>query len=61
MPRRSDFQHWVWSWSMMVIVKVFTVIMEYTTENIVPLPHVVYFIFHICVHRVVFIHSEHYT
>lgn len=27
----------------MVIVKVFTVIMEYTTENIVPLPHVVYF------------------
>lgn len=44
----------------MVIVKVFTVIMEYTTENIVPLPHVVYFIFHICVHRV-FIHSEHYN
>lgn len=34
--------------------------MEYTTENIVPLPHVVYFIFHICVHRV-FIHSEHYN
>lgn len=46
---------------MMVIVNVYTVIMEYTTENIVPLPHVVYFIFHICVHRVVFIHSEHYT